>query len=180
MTSLTRDPLLAIAKGVLVFLMAVMVIAAIACVIAIPGILVTRRYVIAEISAQLHGAAPQTVIWAIIGLLLLAVLLLALLWKVFQLLKRIVDTVGEGDPFVPANAARLTTMAWLVLGTQLASIPMGAIGLWLSQVIDNADVDVDFDVGISGNGLLLMLVLFILARVFRQGAAMREELGATV
>ncbi len=34
--------------------------------------------------------------------------------------------------------------------------------------------------GISGNGLLLMLILFILARVFRKGAEMRAELEGTV
>ena len=41
-----------------------------------------------------------------------------------------------------------------------------------------ADLRADF--GFSGGGLLLMLVLFILARVFRRGAEMREELEGTV
>jgi hypothetical protein len=40
--------------------------------------------------------------------------------------------------------------------------------------------DADFDFGVSLGGLLLALTLFILARVFRQGAAMREDLEGTV
>ena len=41
---------------------------------------------------------------------------------------------------------------------------------------DTFVVDSGFDV----NGLLLMLILFILARVFRKGADMRAELEGTV
>jgi hypothetical protein len=55
---------------------------------------------------------------------------------------------------------------------------MGAIGGWIAQFDKSGHVRID--AGISGNGLLLVLVLFILARVFRQGTAMREELEGTV
>jgi len=104
-----------------------------------------------------------------------------MLFRLFQLLKRIVDTVGEGDPFVPENARRLTQMAWLSLGVQLAALPIGAIGLWIEEVTEGkGGADITVDSGLSGNGLLLMLILFILARVFRQGAAMRAELEGTV
>ena len=43
---------------------------------------------------------------------------------------------------------------------------------------DAASISVDAD--FSTNGLLLALVLFILARVFRTGAKMREDLEGTV
>jgi hypothetical protein len=38
----------------------------------------------------------------------------------------------------------------------------------------------DVDFGLSFGGVLLALVLFILARVFRKGAEMRAELEGTV
>ena len=73
---------------------------------------------------------------------------------------------------------RLSRTGWLVLAIQVAAIPLGAVVLWLSERVKSVDADVD--IGFSGNGLILALVLFILARVFRHGAAMREELEGTV
>jgi hypothetical protein len=104
-------------------------------------------------------------------------------FRLFQLLKRIVDTVGEGDPFVPMNARRLTQMAWLTLAMQLVTLPIGSLAVWIGAEMTKLGAHTDIDdvqMGISGNGLLLMLILFILARVFRQGAAMRDELEGTV
>ena len=40
--------------------------------------------------------------------------------------------------------------------------------------------DATSDFGITLDGILLAVILFILARVFRQGAAMREDLEGTV
>jgi len=74
-------------------------------------------------------------------------------------------------------------MAWLTLAMQLVTFPIGALAVWLGAEMTklgaHTKID-DLDMGISGNGLLLMLILFILARVFRQGAAMRAELEGTV
>jgi ABC-type microcin C transport system permease subunit YejB len=70
-------------------------------------------------------------------------------------------------------------MAWLSVIIQLLSIPVGIVGVMLEQAsADAASVNVDADFSI--NGLLLALVLFILARVFRTGAQMREDLEGTV
>jgi len=177
MTSLTRDPLLTAAKALLLVLMAVLCFAGVVIVGVIPVVLVAHGQVTAKLAEAMPGVDPWQAIGAIIALLVLAFVLLALVFQSLRLLKHIVDTVGEGDPFVPANARRLTQMAWLVLAVQVVTLPMGAIGLWIGSVVK--DVHVHTDAGISGNGLLLMLVLFILARVFRQGAAMREELEGT-
>jgi galactitol-specific phosphotransferase system IIC component len=51
--------------------------------------------------------------------------------------------------------------------------------MWLASVAKEAHADVRTDLDLGGS-LLLPLVLFILARVFRHGAAMREELEGTV
>jgi hypothetical protein len=54
------------------------------------------------------------------------------------------------------------------------------MALWLSEHIKADKADLDINIGFSGSGLVLMLVLFILSRIFRHGAAMREELEGTV
>jgi hypothetical protein len=58
-------------------------------------------------------------------------------------LRRIIDSVGAGDPFIPANARRLTRMGWLTLAVEGMSWPVGAMGVWLAGMIGNATADFD-------------------------------------
>jgi hypothetical protein len=178
MTSIKRDPLLTVAKVVLTILIILLCAGLVGCVLGSAGLIFAHALIAPEFAKEFPGCDPWTITAAIVVLLgFTAGLLLLVIWA-FRLLRQIVDTVGEGDPFVPINARRLTIMAWLVLAVQLVTLPMGAIGVWLAQM--SKDTTFDVDDGISGNGLLLMLVLFVLARVFRQGTAMREELEGTV
>jgi hypothetical protein len=183
MTSITRDPLLATAKGILWFLMGTMLIATVACLVAIPTMHIFQHDIMVALTKEAPKLSMPQFLWVITAILACTVVLLLILFRVFQLLKRIVDTVGEGDPFVPDNATRLTQMAWLSLGVQIASMVIGIVATWLEGVAGDASdhgIHIEIYDGISGNGLLLMLILFILARVFRQGAAMRAELEGTV
>jgi Protein of unknown function (DUF2975) len=99
---------------------------------------------------------------------------LAFCW--LRQLRRIIDSVGQGDAFTLMNAERLANMGWLTVGIEAISIPGGTTAHYLSQQLDRQDIGMGF----SLEGILLALVLFILARVFREGAAMREELEGTV
>jgi hypothetical protein len=184
MTSITRDPLLAIAKGILWFLMGVMLAGAVACLIAIPCLQVFRSEITVEFAKGAPSIPMPSFLWAVSAVLACSIALLLVLFRIFQLLKRVVDTVGMGDPFVPENARRLVQMAWLTLAMQVVTIPVGSIAVWIDKVVEEspkAHTDINsLDFGFSSNGLLLMLILFILARVFRQGAAMRAELEGTV
>ena len=99
---------------------------------------------------------------------------LAFVW--LRQLRRIIDSVALGDPFVPENAERLQAMGWLTVGIELTAIPVGGIGTWITSVVDDATSDFT----ISPGGVLLAIVLFILARVFREGTRMRGELEGTV
>lgn len=181
MNAITRDPLLAVAKGLLWFLMAVLAIAIGASLLAAPCLAVFHGAASAALAEHAPEIPAGSFLWAIGGILLLAALLCALLFRLFQLLKRIVDTVGEGDPFVPDNATRLTQMAWLTLAVQLVGLPMSGIGAWINAMTEgHGHTDLDVVGGVDGNGLLLMLILFILARVFRKGAQMRADLEGMV
>ena len=88
----------------------------------------------------------------------------------------IVETVGRGDAFVPANAARLQTIAWALLGLELLHLAAGAVSLLASRPGEPFDIDWNF----SLTGWLAVLLLFVLARVFDQGARMRDDLEGTV
>ncbi|QYU67563.1 DUF2975 domain-containing protein [Leptolyngbya sp. 15MV] len=99
----------------------------------------------------------------------------------FGRLRAIIGTVGEGDPFQPQNAVRLGQMAWLMLGIQLFILLAVPLGIELARFSDEAEnVRVSGDSNLDFSGLLLVVVLFILARVFRHGAAMREDLEGTI
>lgn len=115
----------------------------------------------------------------ITGLRAVAVLGLAVVPLNYVVLKRllaIVDTVRAGDPFVAANASRLQAIAWALLTLQLLSMVIGAI----ARAVSTPAHPVKLDAGFSINGWLAVLLTFLLARVFAEGARMREDLEGTV
>ena len=95
---------------------------------------------------------------------------------VLERLLAIVGTVRAGDPFVAANAHRLQTIAWSLLGVQLLSLVIGAIGRAVSTPVH----PVHLDAGFSINGWLAVLLTFVLARVFAEGTLMRDDLEGVV
>jgi hypothetical protein len=87
-----------------------------------------------------------------------------------------IGTVRSGDAFVAANAQRLQTIAWSLLAVQLLSMVIGAIG----KAVSTPAHPVHLDAGFSINGWLAVILTFVLARVFAEGAAMRDDLEGTV
>ena len=115
----------------------------------------------------------------VMGLRAIAVLGLVAVPINHLILKRllaIVQTVREGDPFVTANASRLQTIAWALLALQVLSIVIGAI----AKAVSTPANPLHLDAGFSINGWLAVLLTFLLARVFAEGALMREDLEGTV
>jgi hypothetical protein len=115
----------------------------------------------------------------VMGLRAIAVLGLAAIPLTHVVLKRllaIVETVRAGDPFVPANADRLQSIAWALLTLQLLSLVIGGI----AKAVSIPAHPLDLDAGFSINGWLAVLFTFLLARVFAEGTLMREDLEGTV
>ena len=115
----------------------------------------------------------------IMGLRAVAVLGLAAVPLHYVVLKRllaIVETVRSGDPFVAGNASRLQAIAWALLGLQLLSLVIGAI----AKAVSTPAHPLHLNAGFSINGWLAVLLTFLLARVFAEGALMREDLEGTV
>ena len=173
MSNRKRDPLLAIARFLLQVAMATMAVAAAAITLALPALFFFSEQVIIHLPG--HRAPPET-IWAITTIMALIVAMVVLGFFFFRHLYRIVGTVGEGDPFVPVNAERLRAMGWITVTIHILGIPLAGISGWLDSVTDRISVDADVPL----SGLLLAIVLFVLARVFREGTRMRDDLQGTV
>jgi hypothetical protein len=88
----------------------------------------------------------------------------------------IVETVSVGNPFVVANAARLQGIAWAVLGLELMHYAVGILAASVSTATRPLNLRWEF----SLTRWLVVLMLFVPARVFEQGARMRDELEGTV
>jgi hypothetical protein len=115
----------------------------------------------------------------IMGLRAVAVIGLVGVVLHFLVLKRLVAMVGTvraGDPFVAANAERLRAIAWVLLALQVLSLVVAGIG----EAVSTPGQPLDLDAGFSTGGWLAVLLTFVLARVFAEGALMREELEGTV
>lgn len=95
---------------------------------------------------------------------------------VLRRLLAIVETVRRGDPFVAANASLLQAIAWALLALQVLSLVIGGIG----KAISTPENPLNLRAGFSANGWLAVLLTFVLARVFAEGARMREDLEGTV
>lgn len=107
-------------------------------------------------------------------MLLLFAILVAAAYMIRQLQALVAS--ASSDPFVPANAARLRRIGWALVVTQLLAIPLQ----WTAGCIARAGTEFGDMGGISLEGLLAILLAFVLAAVFEQGAAMRDELEGTV
>ena len=108
---------------------------------------------------------------AVLGLVTVPMNLAMLKWLV-----AIVRSVRSGDPFVAANAYRLNAIAWILLGLQLISLAIWAIG----KAASTPRHPLHLDAGFSTAGWLAVFLTFVLARVFAEGALMREDLKGTV
>lgn len=175
-----KDPLLLAAKGVLWLMIALLGVALLAVAVGAPVVAIVPERILSHLASE--GIAAGTgFIPAVTALLALLAGLLGAAVYFLVLLLRIVNSVQQGDPFVADNADRLARMGWIALALQILAIPVGALVMWIAEVTKDAgDLGLEVDVGVNLTAILLTLILFILARVFRHGTAMREDLEGTV
>ena len=179
-TSRQPDPLLFAAKIILRVTLIIILIAKIAMfggVIWIGIMSITDPAALAaQFGAMFSKATPRQVVAALAMMTGAALLFLVLTHRFLRHLLDMVLSVEQGDPFIAENADRLTRMAWLTLAMQALAIA-GRVGYsWMVTLSDKAPLVYD----LSLSGILLALLLFILARVFREGALMRRELEGTI
>ena len=170
-----QDRFLGIANGVLRFANGLNWTSAIGFGVAIILSFVFGDALTAQIALKYHGRnVPETV--AIMRLLgVLSIVAAVAVHQLFSRLIAIVESVRIGDPFVVANADRLQRIGWALLVLQLLDLVLGAITFFLDRLgVDHATWFPGF------TGWIAVVMLFVLARVFRLGAAMRDDLAMTV
>ncbi|MEO9636182.1 MAG: DUF2975 domain-containing protein [Parasphingorhabdus sp.] len=149
-------------------------IAAALVLLAVPLAVVFSDHILQAVHQHFSIAESHYPVGPVVLLMLLVSTALSLWWMFFRNLANIADTVVKGDPFIASNADRLQRMAFLLLAIQLIYIPTAAFGLIVETAFKGptSTVDVFWDF----TGMLMVITLFVFARVFRQGTDMRSEL----
>ena len=162
------DPLLTAARVLLFVLLAGGVLA---MAFSIFGLVVFAATHLRELFTTLNRT-----VWDPVGAYVIGLSALGLIGSSVLALLAMIGAVEQGDAFAPANGKRLENIAGNLLGLQL----LGLIAFWAELPIRGDINGFDAALSLSPGGIAIVLLLFILARVFRQGAAMREDLDGTV
>jgi len=168
-----RDPLLAIVRVMLGTAMTGALIATAAFAFAVLAMIIWQEPTRAWMAGH-HVQIRSIWTLALIPGLTSGISLLAFYFM--RHLYGIIGTVGDGDPFVPENAGRLQSMGWISIGIHCLSVPLTI----LVKLAWEFTRTVHFQFEIPLAGVFLALILFILARIFREGTQMREDLEGTV
>ena len=96
-------------------------------------------------------------------------------------LRRVFVSLAQGDPFQPLNVRRLRLIGFTLAGIEILSYCLRALVAWWERV---GPIDRDMNVSV-GQGFNLtiwfaVLVVFVLAEVFREGARLRHEAELTI
>lgn len=171
-----RDRILALARIVLRVFLVLNIVAAAASAIAVLLSFPLAASILHLLTAK-YGTRvdPETVLLAMRILMAGGVIAGVLLHRLFAALLAILAGVRAGDPFTLDNAARLQAIGWALLGLQLLDLLLGAMTAWFARL------HVDY-LGWTPalGGWIAVLMVFVLARVFRVGAVMRDDLAMTV
>lgn len=89
-------------------------------------------------------------------------------------LRRIFATLTAGDPFHPDNVRRLRVIGLVLAGLELGRYVFWAFSAWALPGV-NAE-----EQGLSLTTWFSVLVVFVLAEVFREGARLRREAELTI
>ena len=168
-----NDPLLSVTKIILATAVAILVTATVLVGIGVCAIFTVQRGELLEKIAAADLASSTY--WIVVAGVIAIGVMLFLATRFALEFYRTVSSVEDGNPFAIENAERLARMGWLALAIQLIAIPVGIASVSLGKL---SVLTAEFE--ISGGGILLVLTLFVLARVFRHGAEMREDLQGTV
>jgi Protein of unknown function (DUF2975) len=107
-----------------------------------------------------------------------AIAALVLIQLILRALRRVVESASVGDPFIEANAAELVRVAWLLLGVEVIETLLKPMVFLLAPEAVRAKMHGTFH--ISMIGLFTVLLIFVLAQIFRRGSEMRAELAGTI
>lgn len=132
-----------------------------------------RDMVLSGFDAQ--TAAREAVTRYLIGILLLVIPTAIAVHYILTRLTDLVRDAAAGSAFTDTNSNRLRAIGWALLIINCADLLFG----WLSVSASEATGEY-FGWSLSLTGWIAVPMLFVLAQVFKEGAAMREDLEGTV
>nr|WP_070961443.1 DUF2975 domain-containing protein [Hyphomonas sp. Mor2] len=124
------------------------------------------------VEARADGVPAGRLVAALVGLVVFA----PGIAYICAQLRRILSTLAEGDPFLPENAPRLTRIAIAIAAIEI--IRMCSV-LILAATVDLGEgyvANININLAVWG----AVIVLLILAQVFKEGTRLREEEKMTI
>ena len=124
------------------------------------------------VEARADGVPAGRIVAALVGLVVFA----PGIAYVCAQLRKILSTLADGDPFVPENAPRLTQIAIAIGLIELIRIVSVLV---LAATVDLGDgyvANININLAVWG----AVIVLLILAQVFKEGTRLREEEKMTI
>jgi len=118
---------------------------------------------------EIHGRGP-----VMAAGLLAAGLYMAGVLVIVDRLRRVFSTLTAGDPFHPANVRRLRVVGLMLAALELGRYAVWGLGTWLLPGARQVEPDLSLTAWFS------VLVVFVLAEVFREGARLRREAELTI
>ena len=88
--------------------------------------------------------------------------------------RRILATLTAGDPFHPDNVRRLRLIGLILAGLELGRYAVWALGKWVLPGVHRVEPTFSLTAWFS------VLVVLVLAEVFREGARLRREAELTI
>ena len=171
------DWLLRLARWVCIGLRALLWLVLVALILTIPFLFLAGAEEFAGIQRDLETAgipiSGRLAFGMVVGLL---AALVAIFERFLATAQQLIASLGTGDPFIESNAIRVQRMGWLLLASQGVALLASLWSVAVEPMAEKLSVDGD----LSPEALIAALGLFILARVFRHGAAMRDDLEGTV
>jgi hypothetical protein len=125
--------------------------------------------------ADFNAADAASARRIIAGGLLIGALYIGGVLVIVGRLRRIFSTLTAGDPFHPDNVRRLRTIGVVLAVLEILRYPIMLITVWLApQVMATNGFSLNLTTWFA------VLVVFVLAEVFREGARLRREAELTI
>jgi hypothetical protein len=176
MTQIADNRILRITKLLVFLIMGFVAVGGVVLALVSVGLPLYWNEALAEIAKEKPGIDTSSLLPGLLAIFALGILVLGLLWTMMRKLLTIIDSVEDGNPFIKANAVRLRAIGWMMVGVQIVGLPLATAAGNVADLFGENDVGFDLPL----NGILAILLVFILAGIFERGAEMREELEGTV
>jgi hypothetical protein len=145
------------------------------------AILIFQPLASGAVNINLDGVNPGTVSDLIdkppvlAGLIFVIAAYIGVLIVVLNRLRRVFETLIVGDPFRPQNVARLRIVGFALIALEA----LGYIVHRATDMIVRAHAH-GFSLSVNLTGWFAILVVFVLAEVFREGARLRQDADLTI